>query len=111
MHLQNFFHGDIKPENIFYDEKNLISSDCGSILYMRNFDLDEKNYVINIFTPGYCSVEHMNACRAGEPRSKRELFKEDKYQLIVTFQVIKMKVGKRKQHIDVRLLNQVITML
>jgi hypothetical protein len=38
-HKNNFFHGDIKPDNIFFIDKKdfsktLITTDVGSILYL-----------------------------------------------------------------------------
>ena len=64
LHLDNFFHGDIKPENIFdncYCHPNILTSDSGSLLLMENELLDEQIYKINTFTYGYASKEHINA--------------------------------------------------
>ncbi len=33
-HSKNFFHGDIKPANLFYDKSFLMTSDAGSLLYL-----------------------------------------------------------------------------
>ena len=34
-HKNNLFHGDIKPDNIFFDEKfTMITSDVGSVIHM-----------------------------------------------------------------------------
>ena len=43
-HSNNIFHGDIKPDNIFFDEKFfMITSDVGSILYLGDQDEESKN--------------------------------------------------------------------
>ena len=38
-HKNNLFHGDIKPENIFFGKENILShlmtTDVGSLLYLR----------------------------------------------------------------------------
>jgi serine/threonine protein kinase len=42
-HCKNIFHGDIKPENIFYQEKYYFSmtTDVGSLLYLGDPDENE----------------------------------------------------------------------
>ena len=60
-HKNNFFHGDIKPKNIFVHEFNLsVSSDAGSLLYLGEVEKnnpDEPLYRITIATPFYSSPE------------------------------------------------------
>jgi hypothetical protein len=37
--LNNLFHGDIKPDNIFFDEKFfMITSDVGSVLHIEKVE-------------------------------------------------------------------------
>ena len=68
----------------------------GSLLYMPYPDIDEKIYMVRIYTPGFSSKEHVNDIKSSNPRSKQQLFNEDKHQLLVTLKVlrkIKMRAG------------------
>jgi serine/threonine protein kinase len=41
-HNKNFFHGDIKPENIFVQKKSLkITSDAGTLIYLGDQSIDK----------------------------------------------------------------------
>ena len=57
IHQKNFFHGDIKPINIFYCEDYYgfkISSDSGSLVQLDE-DYPDKKYYIRDISPGYSS--------------------------------------------------------
>ena len=72
-HKNNFFHGDIKPQNIFVNGENAISSDAGSLLYLGEVEEnnpDEPLYRITIATPFYSSPEHLEAVKSGSLRSR-----------------------------------------
>ncbi len=73
-HKNNFFHGDIKPQNIFVHRFNMsISSDAGSLLYLGEVEEsnpDEPLYRITIATPFYSSLEHLEAVKSGSLRSR-----------------------------------------
>ena len=59
-HKLNFFHGDIKPENLFF--KGLFkSSDAGTLTFLDlsgEIPDDEPAYLIRYFTPIYASPAH-----------------------------------------------------
>lgn len=54
-HKNNFFHGDIKPENIFLCDNffSYITSDVGSLLYIG--EENEKKFIVTSFTEKYAS--------------------------------------------------------
>jgi hypothetical protein len=59
-HTKNFYHGDIKPDNIFiFDVDYDITSDGGSLLYLGETDLkaDDPRFIITEFTQGFASRE------------------------------------------------------
>ena len=58
LQYKNYFHGDIKPENILYNS-TITSSDVGSLLYMPDTDVDSKIYMLMLYTPGFSSKEHV----------------------------------------------------
>ncbi len=67
-HKNNFFHGDIKPENIFisnYDSSSSITSDIGSLLYLGE-NKDEK-FIVTCFTEKYASESHIDAIKNKTP--------------------------------------------
>jgi hypothetical protein len=71
-HLKNFFHGDIKPQNIFLSNIFELTSDAGSLLFLENNDdKDSKNYLINLFTPSFASSEHISDVKNSIPRSRK----------------------------------------
>ena len=37
-HTKNFFHGDIKPDNILVSNDNFFTTDAGTLLYLGNDD-------------------------------------------------------------------------
>jgi serine/threonine protein kinase len=47
-HIKNFYHGDIKPENIlFYGTSLRVTSDAGTLLYLGDDSaIDNPRYVI-----------------------------------------------------------------
>jgi hypothetical protein len=50
-HQKNFFHGDIKPDNIFVQKLSLkITSDAGTLIYLGDKSIekpDDPLYIIN----------------------------------------------------------------
>jgi serine/threonine protein kinase len=79
-HKNNYFHGDIKPENILIEFekyfKNFqgyeIRSDSGSFLYlMSDEDFDTPKYIVTLYSPGYASQEQIEAVEKQTPLSKR----------------------------------------
>ena len=73
LHLNDLFHGDIKPENIM-SLNHIITSDAGSLLFMKSEKLDDEIYIVDTFTQSYSSSEHVKAVKGSLPRSKRKLF-------------------------------------
>jgi serine/threonine protein kinase len=70
-HLKHFFHGDIKLDNIFVSNIFELTSDAGTLLFLGdNDDLDSKKYIINLYTPGYASPEHISDIDKKIPRSR-----------------------------------------
>jgi hypothetical protein len=63
-----FFHGDIKPANIFYEQLE-ISSDAGSLLYIDG-NKNEEKFLIKVITKDYSSSEHIKAFTEGIPRTR-----------------------------------------
>lgn len=53
-HNLGFFHGDIKPANIFYNNMD-VSTDAGTLLYVGDKEETEEAFIINVYTPGYAS--------------------------------------------------------
>ncbi len=63
-HQKNFFHGDIKPENLFVSNIFELTSDAGTLLSLEDDDdLDIPKYFINLYTEGFASPEHKNAVK------------------------------------------------
>ncbi len=60
------FHGDIKPDNIFYHINNIqpsfVTSDSGSVVQLDRENKDKK-YFIKYYTPGFSSKKHMLAIK------------------------------------------------
>ncbi len=76
------FHGDIKPDNIFYQigyiDEFLISSDSGSLVQLERGNSDIK-YQINYYTPVFSSEKHITAIKNRTGETADELFQEDKH--------------------------------
>ena len=46
-HIKNFYHGDIKPDNIFIYSDLSVTSDAGTLLYLGDDSaIDNPRYVI-----------------------------------------------------------------
>ncbi len=72
-HSKNFFHGDIKPENILVSKLFELTSDAGTLLSLGE-DLDNKDiprYLINQYTKFYASSEHIYAVENKIPLSRK----------------------------------------
>ena len=58
------FHGDIKPENIFYSNNPLLffaaTSDSGTVVQLEQESKDMK-YFIRYYTPEFSSKKHILA--------------------------------------------------
>ncbi len=67
------FHGDIKPENIFYDDEYALSSDSGSLVQLDKDNI-EKKYYIRYYTDGFSSSKHKKAIKNKIGETKDELF-------------------------------------
>ena len=78
------FHGDIKPENIFV-QKGLdgLFTDSGTLIDITD---PAKTYKVIYATAGYCSIEHGEDVKNRIPRTVEQLLKEDRHQLIKTFE-------------------------
>ena len=69
-HKLSIFHGDIKPENLFFERGKSrwgnisdISTDSGSIIKMDPID-DKKVYFISCATPAFSSPQHIYKMRS-----------------------------------------------
>jgi serine/threonine protein kinase len=66
-HKQNLFHGDIKPENIFFDNTKhefWNTSDIGSVLYLgRANEIEEGKFIVTCYTEKYASKEYIEAVK------------------------------------------------
>ena len=64
-HRKNFFHGDIKPDNIFiYSIFEEITSDSGTLLDVGNdLPIDYPQYIVTSFTQGFASDKHILAIK------------------------------------------------
>jgi serine/threonine protein kinase len=78
-HSNNLFHGDIKPDNIFYKDvsKFLTTSDVGSLLHLGK--QNDAKFIITCYTEKFASHEHIEAVKSKTPLTREELFKEDKH--------------------------------
>ena len=55
-HEKNFFHGDIKPDNIFYfGDFFYLTTDLGSLLYLGNPDEINSQFIATCYTESYAS--------------------------------------------------------
>ena len=87
-HKHNLFHGDIKPENIFFNDKYSpaddrdfrYTSDISSILHLGKGNQKEVDkFIVTCFTENFASEEHVEAVKNQTPLSKEQLMKEDKH--------------------------------
>ena len=78
-HRNNLFHGDIKPENIFYIDYNRFytTSDVGSLLHLGK--QNDAKFIITCYTEKFASHEHIQAVKNKTPLTREQLFKEDKH--------------------------------
>jgi hypothetical protein len=53
---------------------HIITSDAGSLLFMKPEKLDDKIYIVETLTQSFSSSEHVKAVKGSLPRSKRQLF-------------------------------------
>ena len=71
------FHGDIKPDNIFYQNNPLcpsfVTSDSGSVVQLEE-DNKDKKYFIKYYTPGFSSKNHILAIKNNTGESADKLF-------------------------------------
>lgn len=88
---KHIFHGDIKPANIFIgiEGSSFMMTDSGTILLYDNQcdDDDDDIYTLKYAgTPKYSSDEHKYAYWNKVSRSKNDLLREDKHQLMATLE-------------------------
>ena len=65
------FHGDIKPENIFFSYKEYdicTTSDIGSLLYL-GIEEDDK-FIVTCYTEKYASAQHIEAVKNKTPLTR-----------------------------------------
>ena len=78
---KNFFHGDIKPENIFYynDEFSIsMTTDIGTLLYLGEGN-QSSLFIRTCYTEKYASPKYIEAVKNKIPFTKAQLLNEDKY--------------------------------
>jgi tRNA A-37 threonylcarbamoyl transferase component Bud32 len=67
LHLNDQFHGDIKPENIYFKNK-IASSGAKSLISLNEqdelFDFEDQTYQIRMLTPSFSSKEHSKDVRS-----------------------------------------------
>jgi serine/threonine protein kinase len=69
-HSKNFFHGDIKPENILFNYK-FITSDAGTLLDLGiDQPIDNPRFIVTSFTFGFASKQHVEAVNNQTPLTK-----------------------------------------
>jgi serine/threonine protein kinase len=57
---KRLFHGDIKPQNLFYDRMNCqVGSDSGSLLITSD---KTRSYIVKTYTKGFASAEYQACC-------------------------------------------------
>jgi tRNA A-37 threonylcarbamoyl transferase component Bud32 len=57
LHLNDIFHGDLKPENLMTSNQ-IITIDAGSLLFMQPERLFEEIYCVETVTRSFASSEH-----------------------------------------------------
>jgi serine/threonine protein kinase len=91
LHKVGLFHGDIKPENIFYDSlTHDIYTDSGSIIFLKDHisiedqHFNEDRYFVSTYTQGFGTKSYVEAIEKKLKKSARFLFDEDLDQLITS---------------------------
>ena len=74
-HKNNLFHGDIKPENIFfYDSFSFyLTSDLGSLMHLGEpnvSELEPRLYLVTQYTEEYASPQYIEAVKNKTPLSR-----------------------------------------
>jgi serine/threonine protein kinase len=70
-HSNNLFHGDIKPDNIFYQNYNVrlfTTSDVGSLLHLGK--QNDVKFIISCYTEKFASHEHIEAVKNKTPLTR-----------------------------------------
>ena len=67
-HEKMFVHCDIKPSNLYINDRFEMTSDSGSLMEIGG---EKQEFIVyNEYTPGYASFEHVKAKKENKPRSK-----------------------------------------
>jgi hypothetical protein len=73
-HKRNFFHGDIKPDNLLKKAKALgfdITSDAGTLLDLGvDQPIDTPRFIVTSYTLGFASDKHVAAIINQTPLTK-----------------------------------------
>jgi serine/threonine protein kinase len=69
-HSNNLFHGDIKPDNIFYIDDDILfaTSDVGSLLHLGK--QNDNKFIVTCYTKGFASLKHIEAVKNKTPLTR-----------------------------------------